>query len=237
MAELFITGISLKTDYPKDEFPFTIPAIENLNIRFRKPVTFLVGENGSGKSTLLEALAERCGFDAMGGQKQHRFSMEDNSLLAQSLYIIRNPKLPIDQGFFFRAESFFNLSAYIDENGNPAYWGGRELLKQSHGESFLATFNNRFREGFFLMDEPEAALSPQRQLSLLTIINGMEREDRSQFIIATHSPILMAYPNADIYCLDENGITSIEYEETEHYRITKSFLDNPKMYFERLFEG
>ena len=236
MSQLFIHGLSLKNGFPENEFPFTIPSIRNLNIRFRKPVTFLVGENGSGKSTLLEALAERCGFDAMGGNKQHRFSMEDDSPLAQSLYIERNPKLHIDQGFFFRAESFFNLSDYIDKNGNPRYWGGQELLKQSHGESFLAAFNSRFGEGIFLLDEPEAALSPQRQLSLLTIINGMEREGKSQIIIATHSPILLAYPNADIYSLDESGISLIAYEDTEHYRITKSFLDNPKMYFDMLFE-
>lgn len=237
MSQPFINSISLKPGVRKDEFPFTIPAISKLNIRFCKPVTFLVGENGSGKSTLLEALAERCGFDAMGGHKQHRFSMEEDSPLAQSLYIDRNPRRPIDQGFFFRAESFFNLSSYIDENGNPAYWGGRELLKQSHVESFLAAFNSRFREGLFLMDEPEAALSPQRQLTLMSIINGMEREGKSQIIIATHSPILLAYPNADIFQLDENGISLVKYEETEHYRITKSFLDNPKMYFDVLFDG
>jgi predicted ATPase len=236
MYNLFINGISLKSDIYENVFPFDIPAIQNLRLRFRKPVTFLVGENGSGKSTLLEALAERCGFDAMGGHKQHRFSAEDYSELGQNLYIERNPKRHIDQGFFFRAESFFNLSTYIDENGNPAYWGGRELLKQSHGESFLAAFNNRFREGLFLMDEPEAALSPQRQLSLLSIIHGMEREGKSQLIIATHSPILLAYPNADIYQLDENGISLVEYENTEHYRITRSFLDNPKMFFDMLFE-
>jgi predicted ATPase len=236
MSNLFITKISIKDGVHNNEFPFTIPAIRNLKIGFRKPVTFLVGENGSGKSTLLEALAERCGFDAMGGHKQHRFSAEEDSLLAQSLYIEKNPKIRIDQGFFFRAESFFNLSTYIDENGNPKYWGGRELLKQSHGESFLAAFNSCFREGLFLMDEPEAALSPQRQLTLLSIINGIEREGTSQIIIATHSPILLAYPNADIYLLDENGISSVKYEETEHYQITKSFLDNPKMYFDVLFE-
>jgi len=236
MINLFINGISLKSDIDENVFPFNIPAIQNLRLQFKKPVTFLVGENGSGKSTLLEALAERCGFDAMGGHKQHRFSAEDYSVLGQNLYIERNPKLPIDQGFFFRAESFFNLSTYIDENGNPSYWGGRELLKQSHGESFLAAFNNRFREGLFLMDEPEAALSPQRQLSLLSIIHGMEREGKSQLIIATHSPILLAYPNANIYQLDENGISLVEYENTEHYRITRSFLDNPKRYFDMLFE-
>ncbi|MBN2485660.1 MAG: AAA family ATPase [Bacteroidales bacterium] len=235
MPNIFIQAIAIKNNSPQEGFPFAIPAIKKLNLRFRKPITFLVGENGSGKSTLLEAIAERCGFDAMGGNKQHKFSADEYSPLASHLYIERNPMLRIDQGFFFRAESFFNLSAYIDENGNPKYWGGRELLKQSHGESFLAAFNSRFREGLFLMDEPEAALSPQRQLSLMAIINGMEREGKSQLIIATHSPILLAYPNADIFFLDENGIAKVSYEETEHYRITKSFLDNPGLYFRALF--
>jgi predicted ATPase len=128
------------------------------------------------------------------------------------------------------------LSSYIDKNSNPAYWGGRELLKQSHGESFLAAFNSRFREVLFLMDEPEAVISPQRQLSLLAIINRMDREGKSQLIIATHSPIILVYPNAEIYCLDENGISQVAYVETEQYRVTKSFLDNPKVYFELLFE-
>lgn len=236
MPQLFINNISIKPNFPKGEFPFTIPAIATLNLTFKKAVTFLVGENGSGKSTILEALAERCGFDAMGGHKQHRFSAEDDSVLARNLLIMRNPKLQINQGFFFRAESFFNLSAYIDENGNSAYWGGRQLLKQSHGESFLSAFNSRFTEGLFLLDEPEAALSPQRQLSLLTIINNMEREGKAQIIIATHSPILLAYPNADIYLLNELGIAPVKYHETEHYRITKSFLDNPQLYFNSLFD-
>jgi predicted ATPase len=236
MPNIFIHSIQQKGDFPENEFPFTIPAIRNLNISLCKPITFLVGENGSGKSTLLEALAERCGFDCMGGHKQHKYSYENESALTPYLLLGRNPRLQIDQGFFFRAESFFNLASYIDENGNPKYWGGRELLKQSHGESFLAAFNYRFREGFFLMDEPEAALSPQRQLSLLSILNGMEREGKSQLIIATHSPILLAYPGADIFLLDENGINPVKYKETEHYQITKNFLDNPEAYFRMLFE-
>jgi predicted ATPase len=233
---LFLHNISLKPDAPRAGFPFSIPAIAKLNIEFRTQITFLVGENGSGKSTILEALADRIGFNAMGGTKQHRFTEEYETKLANYLYLRRNTRLPVSQGFFFRAESFFNLSAYIDENGNPDFWGGRRLLKQSHGESFLSAFNHQFREGLFLLDEPEAALSPQRQLSLLAIMNSMEKEGKSQLIIATHSPILLAYPNADIFLLDENGITKIRYEETEHYQITKGFLDNPDKYFKMLFE-
>ena len=132
MQQLFINSISLKPGVPKDIFPFTVPAIEKLNIRFRKPVTFLVGENGSGKSTLLEALAERCGFDAMGGHKQHRFSMEDDSALAQSLYIEKNPKLPINQGFFFRAESCPLPTTSINTvNPSSTVWNARVHRKSS----------------------------------------------------------------------------------------------------------
>lgn len=235
-SNIFLYGIALKKDAPKKGFPFSIPSIANLNIEFKKSVTFLVGENGSGKSTILEAMADKIGFNAMGGTKHHRFSSAYETELANYLLLDKNIRLPISQGFFFRAESFFNLSKYIDENGNPNYWGGAGLLKQSHGESFLAAFNHQFREGLFLLDEPEAALSPQRQLSLLSIINSMEKEKTSQMIIATHSPILLAYPNADIFSLDQNGITKVQYEETEHYQITKSFLDNPDKYFEMLFE-
>ena len=235
-ATLYLQGISLKDDTPKTGFPFSIPAVSNLSFVFRKYVTFLVGENGSGKSTILEALADRMGFNAMGGTKHHRFVEEYETELANYLLLQKNPRLLVSQGFFFRAESFFNLSKYIDEYGNPQYWGGRELLKQSHGESFLSAFNHQFREGLFILDEPEAALSPQRQLSLLSIMNSMEKEGKSQLIIATHSPILLAYPNADIFLLDKNGITKVQYEETEHYQITKSFLNNPNTFFNVLFD-
>jgi len=235
-SSLFLQSISLKPDSPKNGFPFSIPAISNLNLRFKKHVTFLVGENGSGKSTILEALADKIGFNTMGGTKHHRFKEEYESDLANYLLLQKNTMLPVSQGFFFRAESFFNLSEYIDEHGNEKYWGGRKLLRQSHGESFLSVFNNQFREGLFLLDEPEAALSPQRQLSLLAIMHDMEKEQKSQLIIATHSPILLAYPNADIFLLDENGISKVTYEETEHYQLTKGFLDNPGKYFKMLFE-
>lgn len=233
---LFLQGIALKPGSPKNEFPFSIPAITSLNLRLRKHITFLVGENGSGKSTILEALADKVGFNVMGGTKDHRFREEYESTLSNYLLLQRNTRLPVCQGFFFRAESFFNLSEYIDEHGNEKYWGGRKLLRQSHGESFLSVFNNQFREGLFLLDEPEAALSPQRQLSLLAILHDMVKEQKSQFIIATHSPILLAYPDADIFLLDNNGITKTNYKDTEHYQITKSFLDNPEKYFSILFK-
>lgn len=232
---LYLHRVSIKSGLPATGFPFSVPAVQHLNLDLKNHVTFLVGENGSGKSTILEALAEKIGFNSMGGTKYHGFREEYETDLAKYILLTKNPRLPIGQGFFFRAESFFNLSKYIDEHGNPAYWGGRELLKQSHGESFLSAFNHQFREGLFILDEPEAALSPQRQLSLLAILHDMQKERKSQFIIATHSPILLAYPNADIFLLDEEGITSVKYEETEHYQITKSFLNDPDKFFEVLF--
>lgn len=235
-TSLFLQGIYLKEDAPRTEFPFSIPAISKLNLSLKKYVTFLVGENGSGKSTILEALADRMGFNAMGGTKQHRFIEEYETELANYLRLQKNPRLPISQGFFLRAESFFDLSEFVDKNGDPKYWGGRELLKQSHGESFLSAFNHQFKEGLFILDEPEAALSPQRQLSLLSIMNSMEKEGKSQLIIATHSPILLAYPNADIFLLDKNGIARVNYQETEHYQITKRFLDDPDTFLKMLFE-
>ncbi len=233
---LFLQGISLKSNAQRESFPFSIPAIANLNLKLKNHVTFLAGENGSGKSTILEALADKIGFDSMGGTRHHRFKEDYESDLTNYLLLERNPRLPVSQGFFFRAESYFNLSKYIDEHGNPTYWGGRELLKQSHGESFLSAFNHQFREGLFILDEPEAALSPQRQLSLMSILHDMEKEGKSQFIIATHSPMLLAYPGADIFLLDESGISKVKYEDTEHYQITKSFLNNPEHYFNLLFE-
>ena len=234
-STLFLKGIHLNGEIPVEGFPFIIPAIGNLDMRIDKHVTFLVGENGSGKSTLLEALADKIGFNSMGSRKDHSFKAEYESILARYLILERNARLPVSQGFFFRAESFFNLSKYIDRYGNEKYLGGRKLLHQSHGESFLSVFNSQFREGLFLLDEPEAALSPQRQLSLLAIMHDMEMEQKSQFVIATHSPILLAYPHAGIYLLDENGISRVKYEETQHYQITKSFLDNPEKYFNLLF--
>jgi predicted ATPase len=236
IASLFLNYVAIKENLPKQGYPFSIPAIANLDIKFTKPVTFLVGENGSGKSTLLEALADRVGFNAIGGSKQYAFIENYKTELANYLILQKNPRKPIDQGFYFRAESFFNLSDYIDKHANLKYWGGKALQKQSHGESFLSAFNHQFKEGLFLLDEPEAALSPQRQLALLSIINQMVKEGKSQLLIASHSPILLAFPDAEIFLLDESGIQPVKYEDTEHYQITKSFLDNRESYFRILFE-
>ena len=228
-----------------DKYPFSIPAIRNLHtLELHPKVTFLVGDNGAGKSTLLEAIAVAAGFNAEGGSKNFRFTTRSSeSELHAALRLGRNVRRERD-GFFLRAESYFNVATYIEnldrEPGRgpsvgPAY-GARSLHEQSHGESFLALAVNRLHgNGLYLFDEPEAALSPSRQLSLLKVMDTLVRTQRSQLIVATHSTILMSYPDALIYALNADGIAPIEYEETEHYQITKTFLADRARYFKHLF--
>ena len=209
-------------------------------LEFSKPVTFLVGENGSGKSTLLEGIAGKIGFNPYGGNRNHVFDGAGSETpLAAALRLSWLPK--INTGFFMRAESFFNFAAYMDEltGGIPQLmeaYGGKSLLAQSHGESFLALFANKFREkGIYLLDEPEAALSPLRQLSFLSVLHRLEKTGLAQFIIATHSPILLCYPGANILSFDGAEIKPISHTETEHYKLTKAFLNSPESYFKHLF--
>lgn len=228
------------------QYPFSLNIIKNLkDIKFTTQVTFFVGENGTGKSTILEAIANKIGFGAEGGSKNIHFKTSDPKtytgaqLLAQHLTLSWRQK-PTN-GYFFRAESFFNVANHIDmlaksDIGIYNSYGGKSLHEQSHGESFLSFFATRLgKDGFFIFDEPEAALSPQRQLSLLIIIHEMCKNKNTQFIIATHSPILLAYPNATIYSCDNDILTNIAYTDTEHYKITKQFLDNPERYLQHLF--
>lgn len=230
------------------QYPFSLNIIKNLKeIHFPTQVTFFVGENGTGKSTLLEAIAYHAGFGAEGGSKNISFktSIDDVYSGSQNLadhLVLSWRKKPKD-GYFFRAETFHNVANYLDyleqECGGNAYssYGGKSLHKQSHGEGFFAFFKNRMgKGGFFVLDEPEAALSPQRQLSLLVVIKQLCKEDiNTQFIIATHSPILLAYPEATIYSCDEQSLKKIPYHETLHYRITKDFLNNSDLYLKKLF--
>ena len=198
-------------------------------------VTILVGENGTGKSTLLEAVAVACGFNPEGGSRNFNFSTNaTHSELHKCLRVVRRA-YPKD-GYFLRAESLYNVATNIEElDRQPAFsppvvesYGGRSLHHQSHGESFLALVQNRLGgNGLYLFDEPEAALSPMRQLTLLSEIDRLVKSG-SQLIIATHSPILMAYPGACILELSEQGIRRVEYRETEHYRVTREFLENPE---------
>ena len=241
----YLREISLKADKIDDWsiFPFTIPAIKNLEqLEFSPTVTFVIGENGSGKSTLVEAIAVAMGFNPEGGTKNFNFgTRESHSDLHRYLRLVKSIKRPKD-GFFLRAESFFNVATNIEQldlgRGGPPVidsYGGSSLHEQSHGESFLSLVLHRFSgNGLYILDEPEAALSPTRQLTVLARMKQLLELD-SQFIIATHSPILMAYPGATIYCITESGIESVEYEQTEHYEITKAFLENPDRMLEELF--
>lgn len=238
----FLRGVHSQEGAAQDgRFPFNIPAFrQGIDIEITAPVTFLVGENGSGKSTLLEAIAELCGFNLQGGSRNHRFGDEEaRSEIAGALRLSWRPK--VTEGFFLRAESFFDFANYIDAlalDGPTIYdaYGGRSLHAQSHGESFLALFQHRLRRGLCILDEPEAALSPQRQLSLLRMIHERAGSGYSQFLIATHSPILMACPGAEILSLDGDAIRPVRYEDTDHYRVTNNFLNHREAFLRRLLD-
>ena len=190
-----------------------------------------MGENGTGKSTLLEAIAVAYGFNAEGGTKNFSFSTKDtHSELSEHLTLIK--KDYAKDGFFLRAESLYNAATYIDEVKATHNYGNVSLHNQSHGESFLSIVQNRFSgNGLYLLDEPEAALSPMRLMTLIVEIDSLLKNN-SQFIIATHSPILMAFPNAEILQFSESGIEKVKYYETEHYKTTKLFIeDSEKMIY------
>lgn len=225
-----------------EQYPFTIPVLKQFDfVEFNQPVTFFVGENGSGKSTLLEAIADKADFNTAGGSRDHTYDVHAaESGLGDHIRLSWAPKT--GNGFFMRAESFYHFATHIDqlEREQPtgySRYGIRSLLEQSHGESFLSLFLNRFNgNALYLLDEPEAALSPQRQLTFLRIMRELVENEGCQFIIATHSPILLGYPSAEIYNFDDGQIQQIEYEMTDHYQITKYFLDNRERFLKELFE-
>lgn len=239
----FLKGIStLDNPAGHDQFPFNIPAFsQGIHFDFENAVTLFVGENGSGKSTLLEAIAQNCGFNVEGGNRNHRYSSAQDQAHASLAALLRMSWLPkVTEGFFLRAESFFNFATYLDglaQEDSRAYssYGGKSLHAQSHGESFLSLFLNRLGRGLYILDEPEAALSPQRQLSFLRIIHDLDQAGQSQFLIATHAPILLAYPGAAVLNLSEAGIQSIDYRQTEHFQMMKAFLESPERFFRHLF--
>lgn len=212
--------------------PFNVPAVAALHkLEFRRAVTFFVGENGSGKSTFVEAIAMRAGFHPEGGTKNFAASYRPSeSSLHERVRLARGPRRE-RTGFFLRAETMFNVSTEAEQYRE---YGWADLHEMSHGEAFLWVAMNKFRDGgLFVLDEPEAALSPQRQLALIARIHQLVLAG-SQFIISTHSPLLLAYPEATIYLLDRDGIHEVRYEETDHYAITKAFLQDPAGMLRRL---
>ncbi|QDP42173.1 AAA family ATPase [Radiobacillus deserti] len=235
---MFLKRITLlREEIPSmDDYPFSIPSIKSLEeIHINQHVTFFVGENGSGKSTLLEAIADKCGFHTAGGGRNNQYEVHaSESALSDYIRLSWLPK--VTNGFFLRAESFYNFASHIDSLGNYEAYGGKSLHHQSHGESFLSLFLNRFGgKAIYLLDEPEAALSPARQLTFLKIIRDLASEGKAQFLIATHSPILLGYPGAEILSFDHDQITSVDYESTEHYQITKYFLNQKEKLLTELF--
>lgn len=247
MIKNYISSIRLSSPIEDNSYLQKLSVVRHLvqmeELSFTKPVTFLIGENGTGKSTLLEAIAVASGFNAEGGTRNFTFSTAStHSDLYRHLTISKraHPK----DGFFLRAESFYNVASNIDEmDAAPSLgghvidsYGGVSLHKQSHGESFLSLVQNRFGgNGLYLLDEPEAALSPTKLLTLLVEMNELVGKS-SQFIIATHSPILMAFPDAEVYELTESGIASVDYRQTEHYQLTRRFLENPELMLHYLLD-
>ncbi len=233
---MFLRGIRVKDEPDRSVFPFTIPALHTLSeLSLSESVTFLVGENGSGKSTLIEALAVLMGMNAEGGSQNFKFGTRPSeSPLHEHLVPIRSHRRP-RRRFFLRAESLFNVQTEVEQRGLTEY-GWEILHERSHGEAFLWLLQERFVEGgLYILDEPEAALSPKRQLAMIRRIDELVRGG-SQLIIATHSPILMAYPGATIYSLDESQLRTVAYEETEHYVVTRDFLQSPGSFLRHLLE-
>lgn len=232
----YIRSVTLsRENIEENKYPFSLPIIKHLDkLDFHPKVTFIVGENGSGKSTLLEAIAVSYGFNPEGGTKNFNFSTNDShSELHNYINLVKGIKNP-KNGFFLRAESTYNVASYIDEIDAINSYGGRSLHEQSHGESFFSIFLNRFSEkGIYILDEPEAALSPSRQMAMITRINELV-ESGCQFIIATHSPILMAYPKSIIYEIKDDYINEVEYEDTDHYQVTQAFLNNKDKFLDIL---
>ena len=238
MSPLILRGLSV--DWARvapDSYLREIPALRSLrSLAFARPVTFFAGENGTGKSTLLEALAVACGFNPEGGTRNYRFSTFDShSALFDALTVSRSPGKP-GPGYFLRAESFYNVATAEEEYSRGPGGMPQHYHEKSHGESFLSMFENSFRPGgLYLLDEPEAALSPQRQLTLLMYLVRLSGQG-AQFIVATHSPILLGTPGAQILCFDGGAIRPCAYEETESYRITSLFLQDRERLLRRLLE-
>ncbi len=238
MSRLLIRGLSI--DWNQIDEHSYLRKIETLRkmeqLEFTRPVTFFVGENGSGKSTLLEGIAVACGFNPEGGTRNYRFSTYDShSELHDAITLVKGTQRA-ETGYFLRTESFYNVATKEEEYSRGK--GGRplHLHERSHGESFLAMMQSQLgKNGIYLLDEPEAALSPRRQLTLLVEISRCVKEG-GQFIIATHSPILLALPDAEILSFDHGSLHSCRYEETDSYKITSMFINQRKQILHHLLD-
>lgn len=248
LSNLHVCSVRLSKELPWDSYLNDLPVVRNLKkmgmLRFQSPVTFLVGENGIGKSTLIEAIAVNMGFNPEGGTVNFNFSTENSHSELHEYISVGKGISHRRDGFFLRAESFYNVASNIDQLDREfsmghkiiSSYGGVSLHRQSHGESFMSLVENRFGgDGIYILDEPEAALSPSRMLELMYHMRSLVKRN-SQFIISTHSPILMAYPGAEVLQLTQDGIESVDYWETEHFRLTKQFLQDPDRMFRYLFE-
>ena len=231
----FVKGISIDwSSIDRDSYLWKIEALSGLDtLEFTKPITFFVGENGSGKSTLLEAIAICYGFNPEGGTKNYSFSTYDShSNLCESMRLLKGYR-KAGWGYFLRAESFYNVATKEEEYADLAH-PSQKYHQKSHGESFLAMAQSQLKpNGLYIFDEPEAALSPQRQLTLLMEIYECAKRG-SQFIIVTHSPILLGIPDAEILTFDDGRIHKCEYEETESYQVTELFINNRQQLLGRL---
>ena len=218
-------------------YPFSLPAVKSWDrLQLHPKVTFFVGENGSGKSTLIEAIAVAANFNPEGGSQDHRFATQrTHSILNEYLRLARPPGRPKD-GYFLRAETLYTQSTFLDQSANLRRYGDRPIHDQSHGEGAMAIFWHRFGgDGLYIMDEPEAALSPDKQLSFLTHLHDLVSRN-SQFIIATHSPIILSYPDSLIYEFTESGPSPTEWENTRHVDLTRQFLNHPDRFLKILLE-
>jgi len=246
-TEPLLRTVAVREDLRAPErWPWTMPALRSLGrIELHPRVTFLVGENGSGKSTLIEGVAVAAGFAPEGGSLGFGArTREEQTPLGEALWLDRSPRRP-KTGFFLRAESFFNVATEVDRLEQEARelklrsllesYGGVSLHERSHGESFLALVVHRFGpNGLYVLDEPESALSPQSSLTFLRRMHELTAHG-SQFVIATHSPILMGYPDAHIYELSDSGVERVEYEATDHVRLFRAFMDHRERFLRELF--
>ncbi len=218
------------------DYPFNLPIFRiTRSVDFSKPVSFFVGENGSGKSTLLRAIAMKSGIHIWEGMERTRFHYNRHEKDLHRYISAEWAEAPVP-GSFFASEIFRNFAVNLDEwaSMSPAtleYFGGKSLLEQSHGQCHMSFFRSRFRiRGLYLLDEPENALSPKRQIELLQLLDRTGKEGHAQFIIATHSPILMALPGAEIFSFDRAPVAKMDYEDTDHYRIYRTFLNDRKTF-------